>query len=393
MKGNESKTANILLIHQPELKMNERERFIAVMEYQNFDRVPNHELGAWPQAIERWRGEGMPEDQLGWYWLASDDYLQLDCREYIPVNFGMIPAFESKVLERTDRYEIIQHPTGIISKALIDGNVGGGRMCMDQYLSFPVENLSDFRELKKRYIATLDARYPENWKEEMLPGWKAREHALVLGLNCGACGFYWRAREWMGTENLSYAWYDQPELMHEMMEFYADFTIECARPILEKTDVEYFNLNEDFAMKNGPLLSPDTFKEFIYPHMKRLIEFFKSHGARYVALDSDGNPEALIPLMMDAGVDILWPMERASDMDPLRIRKKYGKSLRLMGGVDKRELARGKDAIDAHLKALAPLIEEGGYIPTVDHTVPPDVSWENFRYYMDAKRRLLEGKL
>ena len=104
-------------------------------------------------------------------------------------------------------------------------------------------------------------------------------------------------------------------------------------------------------------------------------------------LDSDGNPEALIPMLMDAGIDCIWPLERASDMDPMRIRKKFGKSLRLMGGVDKRELAKGKAAIDAHLRSLTPLVEDGGFIPTVDHTVPPDVSWDNFRYYMDLKQQ------
>ncbi|MGB9619564.1 MAG: hypothetical protein ACPL7K_04040, partial [Armatimonadota bacterium] len=124
-----------------------------------------------------------------------------------------------------------------------------------------------------------------------------------------------------------------------------------------------------------------------------LVEFFKNRGARYVALDSDGNPEALIPLLMDAGIDVIWPLERASGMDPVRLRKKFGKGLRLWGGVDKREIARGPEAIEAHLRELTPLIEEGGFIPTVDHTVPPDISWDNFRYYVDIKRKLLAGDL
>ena len=373
--------------------MNDLARLLATLEYTPVDRVPNHELGVWRQAVQRWDSEGMPADKLQFYWFVGEDYFGLDRREFIQVNFGMFPPFESEVLERTDRYEVIRHGSGIVTKALIEGSIGGSRTCMDTYLSFPVENLHDFRELRKRYEAKLPARYPERWKEDLLPRWRKREHPLILGPNCAAAGFYWRAREWMGTENLSYAWYDQPALMHEMMVFYADFTIEVARPILEETDVEYFNLNEDFAMKTGPLLSPKTFREFVFPHMKRLVEFFKSHGTRYVWLDSDGNCEVLIPLLMDAGIDLIWPLERAADMEPGRIRKEFGKSLRLSGGVDKRELAKGPKAIDAHLAELAPLVEEGGYIPTVDHAVPPDVSWENIRYYFEAKRRLLEGKL
>jgi uroporphyrinogen decarboxylase len=112
-----------------------------------------------------------------------------------------------------------------------------------------------------------------------------------------------------------------------------------------------------------------------------------------VAIDTDGNPEAVVPLFMEAGVDILWPLERASDQDPVRLRQKFGKSLRLWGGVDKRELAKDRAAIDAHLRSLRPIVEDGGYIPSVDHTVPPDVSWDNFRHYMEQKAKLLAGKL
>ena len=373
--------------------MTDRERFIALMDYKPLDRVPNHELGVWPQTVERWMREGLPPGVMGFDWFRKEDYLGLDHREFISVNFDMIPLFETEVIERTDRYEIVRNAHGIVTRALIEGTVGGGRMCMDTYLEFPVKNLKDFRELKQRYIAALEERYPANWREELLPQWREREYVLVLGRNCQAAGFYWRAREWMGTENLSYAWYDQPELCHEMMEFYADFTMENARPILEEIDVEYFNLNEDFAMKTGPLLSPETFRKFVYPHLKRLVEFFKSRGVRYVTLDSDGNAEPLIPLLMDAGVDAIWPLERAAGMDPLRLRQKFGKQLRLWGGVDKRELAKGPKAIENHLRELMPAIEQGGFIPTVDHTVPPDVSWDNFRYYMDTKIKLLEGRL
>jgi len=176
------------------------------------------------------------------------------------------------------------------------------------------------------------------------------------------------------------------------MEIYAELIIETSRPVLEQIQVEYFVFNEDLSMKAGPLLSPKTYREFIFPRLCRVIDFLKSHGVRYIALDTDGNPTVLVSMFMDAGVDVLWPLERASGMDPLQVRRQFGKSLRLWGGVDKRVLALGRDAINAHLLELAPLIDEGGFIPTVDHTVPPDVSWDNFRYYMDAKMYLLQGE-
>ena len=376
------------------MKLTNRERFINVMEYGPVDRVPNYEVGAWAQTRIRWEEEGLDSRDLTWDWFTGEERFEMDAREYIPVNFGMLPPFTPEVLEEGERHEIIRDASGRIRKALKEGAIGGARTSMDQYLRFPVENREDLQDLKKRFIPELGSRYPAQWREIMLPRWRERDHVLVLGRNTSTLGFYWRAREWMGTEGLSYAWYDKPDLMHEMMEFIADFTIEIARPVMDETDVDYVFVNEDMAMKNGPLLSPDTYREFIFRHMKRLVEFLKSKGARYVIVDSDGNPEPLIPLLMDAGVDGIWPLERASqDTDPVFLRKKYGRDLRLWGAVDKRELAKGEKAIDSHLRELAPLVEEGGFIPTVDHTVPPDVSLANFTYYMQQKQKLLRGSL
>jgi hypothetical protein len=372
--------------------MTGRDRFIGTMEYAPVDSVPNYEVGVWEQTIQRWEGEGLNPYALHWDWFTGEERFGMDAREFIPVSYDMMPPFERVVIEATDRYEIFQDTNGIIRKALLEGTVRGQRMSMDQHLKFPVETPEDFRQLRKRYEAALEGRYPAQWKTINLPGWKTRDHVLVLGRNVAAGGFFWRAREWMGTENLSYAWYDYPEMMHEMMGFYADFTIEVSRPILEETDVDYFNLSEDLSMKNGPLLSPATFRTFIRPHMERLVSFLKANGVRYVTLDTDGNPEALIPDFLDIGIDLLWPVERAAGMDPVALRKKFGKSLRLSGGVDKRVLTEDRGAIDAHLEALRPLVEEGGFFPGVDHLVPPDVSYDNFCYYMERKRALLEGR-
>ncbi|MFO7636618.1 MAG: uroporphyrinogen decarboxylase family protein [Clostridia bacterium] len=372
-------------------QMSVRERFLASMEYGPADRIPNHEIGVWPQTLDRWEKEGLDLQQHHWNWFEGDPAWGMDPREYIPVHYGMIPPFPEEIIEQTDRYLIKRHASGIVTKALLEGSVGNSRTCMDQYLKFPVESPEDFRALKKRFVFNLEERYPENWMDRIRE-WNARDHVLVLSRNCGTKGFFWRAREWMGTENLCYAWYDMPGLMHEMMEFIADFTIETAAPLLEHVSVDYAFINEDMAMKNGPLLSPAQYREFIFPRFKRVVEYFKSHGVRYVIVDSDGCTEPLIPLLLEAGVDGLWPIERASEhMDPLAIRKKYGKDLRLWGCVDKRELAKGKEEINAHLLSLVPLMEQGGFIPTVDHLVPPDVPLENFIHYMELKQKLLKG--
>ena len=366
------------------------QRFISCMEYQPCVR-PNHELGVWGQTRARWEGEAPDQvADFNWDWFCGEAALGLDRREYIKVNYGFIPPFDEEVISEEGDCVVARNRKGMITRALTTGTAYGTRLSMDEYLEFPVRTPADFRAVKERLQPGLPERYPSGM-DESISEWRKRDFPLILGRNCAANGFYWRAREFMGTEALSYAWYDYPGLMHEMMEFFADFIIETSRPVLENVQVDYFVLNEDMAMKGGPLLGPDTFRTFIYPHLKRLVAFFRSHGTRYIAVDSDGDPTALIPLLLDAGVDTVWPIERASDVSPQQWRKQFGRTLRLWGGVDKRVLSRGREAVREHLREFIPLIEQGGFIPTVDHTVPPDVSWDDFRIYMELKKALLDG--
>ncbi|WP_420644994.1 uroporphyrinogen decarboxylase family protein [Candidatus Leptofilum sp.] len=373
--------------------MNHLERFLAVMEYHPVDRVPNWEAGVWPQVVARWEAEGLNGTDMHWNWFPGEESIGLDPREFIYFNHNLMPGFEREILKETDRSITFKDEQGRTRKALKAGSVGDARMSMDQYIDFPVHNEAEWQAVKKRLDPRDQKRYEPYWHVFRVDGWRNRRHPLVFAPNTSTAGFYWQARELMGTEGLSYAWYDQPNLVHDIMEHVADFLIEAARPVLAKTTVEYICLAEDLAMKTGPLLSPKTYRTFIYPRLKQVIDFFKSHGVRYICVDTDGNPEKLIPMMLDAGVDALWPLERTADQDPIRLRQKYGRSLRLWGGVDKRVLTQGPEAIDAHLRTLQPLIEEGGFIPTVDHTVPPDVSWANFQHYLTSKAKLLRGQL
>jgi uroporphyrinogen decarboxylase len=304
----------------------------------------------------------------------------------------MIPAFAPEVIEETDRYVVHRDGQGIVRKAMKEGTVRGTRPSMDQYLRFAVETPEDFEALKTRYDPSDPRRYPPWWASRVR-AWSVRQHPLCLCVNC-AMGLYSNCRIWMGTENLSVAFHDQPKLVHEMMDFIADFTIEALRRAVEDVDIDYFNYFEDFAYKTGPLFSPDTFREFLLPRYKRINEFLCSHGVEIITLDSDGNTEVLIPLMLEAGINGHWPLEVAAGMDPRKLRREYGRDLALSGGIDKRALARGRKAIEEEvLSKVPPLLEEGGYIPTVDHTVPPDVSYADFLYYMELKRRCLDGEM
>ena len=84
---------------------------------------------------------------------------------------------------------------------------------------------------------------------------------------------------------------------------------------------------------------------------------------------------------------------RLSRTDAVALRRKYGNSLGLVGAIDKRMLAKDKKAIEEEVMSKVPfLVETGGFIPTCDHAVPPDVSLENYLYYLDLIHKIAEGK-
>ena len=376
--------------------MNARERFVASMHFKEVDRVPNDEQGLWGQTIARWYEEGLPRvDNGGAYWslFYGHEYFGLDRKGYIlsSSNLGPIPPFQPRIIEENERYVIAVNSKGIKTKALKQGTVLGTRYSMDQYLEWPVKNRADFHKLKQRYDPHSPFRLPKWWKDKV-KCWQIRDYPVSLGAD-GAIGFYGTLREWMGTVNLSYVFYDDPDLVHEMIEFLADFIIEVSGQVLEEVEVDYFNFFEDLAGKGGPLISPRIFREFFFTHYRRVTDFLRSHGVDIIHVDSDGNYDVLLPLLMEAGVTVTGPLEIAAGMDPVSLRKKYGKDLALWGGIDKRILAKDKKAIKEELMSKIPyLIEQGGYIPTIDHEAPPDISLENFMYYLSLKKKIAEGK-
>ncbi len=370
--------------------MTDRERFLATMRFQAADRVPNHELGLWGQTKQMYIAAGMPEDATG-DWFCGCEFLGLDRRDFAPLNVGPVPPFKRETIEETDRYEVFRDAWGALHKALKPGTVEDTRASMDQYISFPVRCPEDFEPMKARFDPRAPGRRPPDWAERVERWWR-RDCPLCLTTN-GSFGLYFALRKWMGTENLSLAFYDQPKMVHEMVELLADFFIELTEPALGEVDFDYFNFSEDFAFKTGPLLSPRLFREFLLPAYRRIIEHFRRHGVEFIWVDSDGNTELLIPLLLEVGVNGHWPLEIAAGMDPVKLRKEYGRDLMLSGGIDKMALAKGKKEIEDELdRHMRPALESGGFIPTIDHSIPPDIPYENFMYYMELKRDIADGR-
>jgi hypothetical protein len=369
--------------------LTKRERFHATMDFAPLDQGFNFELPLWGQTFDRWWQEGMPRDVHVGDLMAGCEYFNVDRIGYLPLNvLGMFPPFEEEVLEEDERYVVKRHADGHVSKALKEGTAHGTRMSMDQHLSHPVTDRASWEDAKRRYNPHAPARYPQ-WWEDMKRCLAGRDYPLALTHN-GCFGLYSFLRRLMGTENACTIFYDDPALAEEMLDYVTDYLIEIIHPALDQVEIDFFNYFEDFSYKAGPLVGPKLFRKFLFPRYRRINDLLRSHGVRHIWLDSDGNSEILIPLFIEMGVTCHWPLERASNMDPLKIRREYGHDLALAGGIDKRALALGRKEIEEEMYHHVPqLLEDGGYFPTLDHAFPPDIPYDNFLYYLELKLKML----
>jgi hypothetical protein len=354
--------------------MNDRERFLATMYYQERDRCPWGEMGFWPETLERWHGEGWPEE------IYLNQFLGFDrLREEVHVSFGFVPPFKEKVLEESEAYRVVRRETGVIAREFR----GEHSFRMPQWLRFPLETHQDWeQQILPRLNPAAPVRYPEYWQEKVRT-YRARDYPL--GLRMGSI-FGW-LRNWMGLERIAVTLYDDPQWIQEMMDYLVEFCCTCGERALVDLDLDYVLLWEDMACKHGPLISPRMFREFMLGPYLRLTGFIRDHGIDLIFVDSDGDAESLIPLWLEGGVNGFYPVERAAGMDAVRLRQRFGPQLRTMGGIDKRAMIAGPQAIDAELAHVLPLIEEGGYIPWCDHHVPPDVPLRNYLYYVQRMKQ------
>jgi uroporphyrinogen decarboxylase len=347
------------------------------MNYGPKDRVPWGEMGFWPETLQVWQQQGMPKD------VHLNTYFGFDrLRNQVPVSFDLMPGFEVQVLEDTETCRIVRRGNGVVAKEF----KGEHSYRMPQWLRFPLETRKDWEEeIKPRLNVASPARYPEYWDEQVRI-YAQRDYPLTM--RAGSV-FGW-IRNWMGLEGISQALYDDPAWVQEMMDYMVDFCIATARPVLEDVQLDFILLWEDMAYKAGPLISPRMFRQFMLEPYKRLTGFLREQGVDLIFVDSDGDSESLMALWMEGGVNGFYPIERASEMDAISLRQTFGPELRLMGGIDKRAMISGPEAIDAELAHVAPLCAEGGYLPWCDHHVPPDVPLEHYWYYV---RRMKEMTL
>lgn len=351
--------------------MTDRERFLRVMQGEAVEPGVALPEGTWNETPEVWRSQGMPEDFDFHY-----DRLTIGTG----VRFGYDPPWETGAVKDLGDYELVRDEYGIIKR------VAKGRTTMPEFVSFPLAEPGDWPKLRERLDPDSPGRFPDDW-DQRVRAIKSSGKAVVLG-GGHLGGFFSFLRELMG-DNVYYLFYDDPKLAHEILDFQVHRFTTIVRKICEDVQLDGIGFWEDMAYRNGPLIGPDLFREFILEPYRKTVQAARECGVQVFDVDSDGDVRKLYPLWLEAGVSVNHPLEVAAGMDVVAVKREYGDRLVVHGGVDKRALAEGPDAIERELDRVWPAYEMGGYLPHVDHAVPTNVTWQNFVYYLKARARRL----
>jgi len=359
--------------------MNQRERFLALFNYQPVDRIPIWDFGFWGETLRRWRAEqGMPQD------VEPDDFFGMDAQwVWGPATVGMFPVFETKVLEPGDVYDIVLQGDGVIARQPKD------QTSMPDFINYTLKDRATWEE---HYKWRLDPDNEDRVGPEFLR--KCREFAdrdYPILIHCGSV--FGSIRNWLGLENFSYIQADDPALFREMVETVGTciaVTLERALTEADKLGVTFDmgHFWEDICYNHGPLVNPRTFREVAVPQIRRITDVGRAHGVELFSVDCDGKVDELILPWREGGVQTMFPVEIGDWADPPELRQRFGKELLLFGGIDKRTLAKSRADIDRMIDHLTPLVDQGAYLPTPDHRVPPDVPLENYLYYLDRIKAL-----
>ena len=380
--------------------MNARERFIKTIHFQPTDRVFRWEsLGMWPETLDRWYAEGLdpalklPRDSdMGA--IAHDEYqrvlvynFDLDRLDYLRssvisgyTDTPFYPAFERRILEEDGHTRLIRDKDGIVKREFTRYSTSS----MPQFLRYPIATREDWEVLLPRLNPDDPGRFAPDW--DQIKTFYA-ERSFPVGLTI--CGAFGHPRNLFGVEALCLAYYDQPALIHEILEHWVDFYCHLMDRVWRDVQFDFILIWEDMAYKNGPLISPKLVRTFMLPYYRRLIAHTRLLGCDVIIVDSDGDVSLLVPIFLEAGVNAMLPFEVQSGMDVRQFQKQYGRNLAIIGGLDKRVLPLGSSAIQDELRLrMVPMLTGGGYIPCLDHTAPPDVSLHNFSTYIQSVRAL-----
>jgi hypothetical protein len=337
--------------------------------------------------LKRWHSEGLPADVSD---INEYAYRQVGGNldwpkqsQHLDVNQRMIPQFEEKVIERTDRTQIVQDWKGNICEIGGEFTVEYLRNAIDfvtrRWIKCPVESRAGWEDMKARYNPDDPSRLPDDF-ESQAAALKPREHVACMELS----GPFWQLREWLGFENLCMMFHDDPAFVREMIAFWEDFVSRLLTRTFRHVVPDYVLISEDMAYKGFSMISPAMVRKFLLPTWTRWGRIIRGAGCPVYAIDSDGYIGELIPLWIKAGLNACEPIEVAAGCDLVEFHRQYPRKIAYWGGVDKRAIAVGGTAIEKEIARLKPVIDAGGFIPSCDHGIPSDVSWPDFLHYVRA---------
>ena len=324
---------------------------------------------------EEWEEQGATPEELDF---SAFRYRPAQ-RGGVPVSTGWTGGAPTVVLEETEEYIITRDRMGRRMQLI------KGIATIPLPLDFPVKTMDDWLRLKPRYEFS-EARFGRDW-EAVAKAHRAAGRVVTVGIPGG----FDEPRQLLGEENICLAFYEQPELIHDILKTIGDTAFKVLERASRTVQIDLLSIHEDMAGKSGPLAGPKQIKEFIGPYYRRIWDLLADRGARVFDQDSDGNMNHVIEAFMDAGVNCMHPMEPAADMDIVQVREKYGNRLAFYGGLDKHVIRQSLADIEAELeRKIPPMVRTGGCILGLDHRIPNGTPLANYRFYIQKAWEIME---
>ena len=339
--------------------------------------------GARPLLCQRnWLMPGVEEDWLreGATPQGIDDLFAFSDPRPVGIDIcsGIYPPFEGRVIHEDDEFLVQTNELGGVEK------LNKGYASIPLPVEFPVGGADDWAALRERYLWT-----PERLGDD----WAARARQAVAqgyALQVGFGGYFGFPRRLLGDECLCLAYYDEPDLVRDMCETNCALMLGIADEIEEAgIEVDSVFFWEDMAGKQGSLVGPRTFREFMMPYYQQVTRRFRELGAYHCWVDSDGNLEGLTPLFLESGITCLFPFECRAGNDIVAFRQRYP-NLVIHGGIDKLILAQGREAIDREIdRKLPPMIAGGGYLCAADHRIVRGTTYADMRHFVERVAQMV----
>lgn len=322
-----------------------------------------------------WKQQGATEQELD----LSAYQFRCPMKAGVPVNTGWMGGASQTVIEETDQHSIVLDHMGRRMKLL------KGFATIPLPLDYPVKTMDDWLAIKRHYEFS-EARFREGWQEKAKADLEAGR-AIVVSIPGG----FDEPRQLMGEEGACVAVYEQPELIHDILDTIGNTAFQVLDRVSSVVQVDELSVHEDMAGKSGPLFGPKHITEFIKPYYRRIWDMLQSRGARLFGQDSDGDMRTVIPAFIDAGINFMYPIEPAAGMDIVKLREEYGQTLAFMGGIDKHILRASQAEITSELEyKIPPMVRTGGCILGLDHRIPNGTPLVNYKFYIRRAWEILE---